>query len=977
MAADRVSGNDIGHIGRKKPFSIRHLFDSDTNEPAAIGSLVEQAKRRALPGWIRALPTVNASLNALCALFLIVGWSFIRSRDAVPGCPSRSDAKALASASVLQVPRVRGHIVCMVLAVLTSAIFLGFYLVYHYHAGSMPFRGQGPIRWVYFTVLISHTFLATLGVVPLVLLTLLRALQRDFSRHRLIAATTFPIWVYVSVTGVGNLIGTTADGLHALGNQEDGILLDSATSTTIGGTSAGEGNVISGNLSNGVEALTSSPDNLLAGNEIGTDRSATLALGNRGNGVSLGSSSNLIGGLNSEAGNTIANNGTGSVGAGVQLIGLVNQNTILSNSIHDNAGLGINLGNGPTPNHQPGTPGPNNFQNYPIFTSAQTDGKTTTIAGTLLGAPNSTYTLQVFWSPSPDPSGYGEGQTLICTTIATTDSTGNCVINLSLPAAPPPGAAISASATDDAGNTSEFSPDISIKGVTDLTVSIVASPSPVGVGGTLTYTVAVSNTGTLDAHHVVLTDQLPYLFSATSVLASQGSPPVLSGQTVTASLGTVAAGGTATLTIAGTVMTGAGPSVTDTASVTLDEIDPTPANDSASVTTPVAAVADLSLAMTPSASTVHVGDSLTYTITASNQGPSPATNVQISVPLNAGVSFSSASTTQGSASFASGLLTASPGSLAVGAQATVNVVVQALGVGTFSTTASITSDQAEPTSGDNSATVSVIVQPVVDLAVSIVANPSPVAVGQDLVYAVDVINRGPDEASAVTLANVLPAGVAFISASLDDCVESGARGRAGRDSHGAATAGCQPGCRFIHSRIGACSRPGDGLGRSRCSRIRRSGNRHADHPTASIGPRAADDVGLGPGLQRRYRARAGRGFGHGDRRRRGGPVDRHYAPVRPRTPRAGLDLHADGRQRRPFRRHQRGRDFTSAAGDRACLCVLQPAGTADSAARRYLRSARNHRRRPVGRGHDRRPAVPAGARPRGTAHERGGFGRRF
>jgi len=202
MAADRVSGNDIGHIGRKKPFSIRHLFDSDTNEPAAIGSLVEQAKRRALPGWIRALPTVNASLNALCALFLIVGWSFIRSRDAVPGCPSRSDAKALASASVLQVPRVRGHIVCMVLAVLTSAIFLGFYLVYHYHAGSMPFRGQGPIRWLYFTVLISHTFLATLGVVPLVFLTLLRALQRDFSRHRLIAATTFPIWVYVSVTGV-------------------------------------------------------------------------------------------------------------------------------------------------------------------------------------------------------------------------------------------------------------------------------------------------------------------------------------------------------------------------------------------------------------------------------------------------------------------------------------------------------------------------------------------------------------------------------------------------------------------------------------------------------------------------------------------------------------------------------------------------------------------------------------------------------
>ena len=92
----------------------------------------------------------------------------------------------------------------------------------------------------------------------------------------------------------GNLIGTTADGLHALGNQEDGILLDSATSTTIGGTSAGEGNVISGNLSNGVETLTSSPDNLLEGNEIGTDRSGTLALGNRGNSVSLGAAATSL-----------------------------------------------------------------------------------------------------------------------------------------------------------------------------------------------------------------------------------------------------------------------------------------------------------------------------------------------------------------------------------------------------------------------------------------------------------------------------------------------------------------------------------------------------------------------------------------------------------------------------------------------------------------------------------------------------------
>ena len=90
----------------------------------------------------------------------------------------------------------------MSLAVLTSVLFLTCYLVYHYHAGSVPFQGTGPLRSLYFTVLISHTLLATFGVVPLVILTLLRALRHDFARHRQIAAMTFPIWVYVSMTGV-------------------------------------------------------------------------------------------------------------------------------------------------------------------------------------------------------------------------------------------------------------------------------------------------------------------------------------------------------------------------------------------------------------------------------------------------------------------------------------------------------------------------------------------------------------------------------------------------------------------------------------------------------------------------------------------------------------------------------------------------------------------------------------------------------
>ncbi len=90
----------------------------------------------------------------------------------------------------------------MITAVITSAIFLGCYLLYHFNAGSKPFAGTGPIRQVYFTILLSHTLLATFGVVPLVGLTLTRALRRDFERHASIARVTYPIWLYVSITGV-------------------------------------------------------------------------------------------------------------------------------------------------------------------------------------------------------------------------------------------------------------------------------------------------------------------------------------------------------------------------------------------------------------------------------------------------------------------------------------------------------------------------------------------------------------------------------------------------------------------------------------------------------------------------------------------------------------------------------------------------------------------------------------------------------
>lgn len=123
------------------------------------------------------LPTLNASLNALSALCLVTGYLLIRRGQ------------------------VSAHRAAMLAAFGASTLFLVSYLVYHFQAGSVPYPGGGPLRTVYFTILLSHTLLA--AAVPfLAVITLVRALGERFDRHRAIARWTLPIWLYVSVTGV-------------------------------------------------------------------------------------------------------------------------------------------------------------------------------------------------------------------------------------------------------------------------------------------------------------------------------------------------------------------------------------------------------------------------------------------------------------------------------------------------------------------------------------------------------------------------------------------------------------------------------------------------------------------------------------------------------------------------------------------------------------------------------------------------------
>lgn len=122
-------------------------------------------------------PALNAGLNGASAIMITIGRMFIRRH------------------------RVRLHRACMISAVATSSLFLISYLYYHAHVGSVHFPGQGWVRPVYFTILISHTLLAV-AVVPLVLISLNYALREKFDRHRRIVRWAYPVWLYVSVTGV-------------------------------------------------------------------------------------------------------------------------------------------------------------------------------------------------------------------------------------------------------------------------------------------------------------------------------------------------------------------------------------------------------------------------------------------------------------------------------------------------------------------------------------------------------------------------------------------------------------------------------------------------------------------------------------------------------------------------------------------------------------------------------------------------------
>jgi protein SCO1/2 len=178
---------------------ITGLFES--NDPKALDALVARASRRALPVWVARLPTVNATLNGLSACLLFAGWIMIRRYHATIPVGPPPDGGAPTPGTIWDQPLVKAHIACMAAAVVTSALFLVCYLYYHFRSGSMPFAQGGLLRVAYLSILLSHTLLATVSV-PLILMSVRRGWRGELDRHVTIASVTFPIWLYVAVTGV-------------------------------------------------------------------------------------------------------------------------------------------------------------------------------------------------------------------------------------------------------------------------------------------------------------------------------------------------------------------------------------------------------------------------------------------------------------------------------------------------------------------------------------------------------------------------------------------------------------------------------------------------------------------------------------------------------------------------------------------------------------------------------------------------------
>jgi hypothetical protein len=339
----------------------------------------------------------------------------------------------------------------------------------------------------------------------------------------------------------GNRIGTRADGMAKIPNGGDGVRIDLGNNNVIGGSAPGAGNLISGNgtvasgLGHGNGISVGSSNNVIKGNLIGTDATGTGPLGNLDDGI-FGGRNTTVGGTAAGEGNVIAFNGLrGIVNGGPSATG----NSYRGNSIHSNGtsgspftpGLGIDLGpGGPTAN-DPGDAdtGANNLQNFPIVTSVTPSGGSTNVKGSLNSIASSSFNLDFYRNSACDPSGSGEGEHLIGSTLVTTDASGNASFDVTFAVATGSSELLTATATDLSGNTSEFSPCATV-GSVGLSIGDVSALE--GNSGTTNFSFPLTLQSAASQDVVVtFATQVGSAVPSVDFVAASGTVTIPAGQT--------------------------------------------------------------------------------------------------------------------------------------------------------------------------------------------------------------------------------------------------------------------------------------------------------------------------------------------------------------------------------------------------------------------------------------------------------------